>query len=436
MNKAIIVAKREFKVTIRRKAYLIFTFGMPFFLLIYMGIVSIPGIILHKKEMQKRAVGIVDLSDVVKFELAKDAASLAEESQEIFETMLGDIDKLPVTDKERKLFESLLKGVEPIQYGSGEEAEEAMRSGRIFMYYVIPENYIESGEVLSYTGEASIFTRKGKSGFMRKLLIMSLLSGRVDPQIQERVHRPLKLVEFTMEEGKFVEKNIVREIGTIAVPLAFGMLLLISIMMSSGFLLQGVAEEKESRVIEIILSSIRPDELLLGKLLGLGGAGFLQMLVWLSIGSIPAIIWLAVLNIKFTTVLIAIVYYILGFLLFGSLMAGTGSLGSNLKESQQLTIMWTLPSVIPMVFIMLIIEEPNSTIARIFSYIPLTSPLTMIIRNATGKVPIWEVFLTILLLIGSIYVSIKLFGKVFRIGLLMYGKRPRLKEIIKAARQA
>ncbi len=436
MNKALRVAKREFWITIRRKGYIILTFGMPFFLLLYIGIVAIPGIMLHKKEMQKRAVGIVDKAGIVIFDLAQEARSLAVEGKEIIEAIVGDVEDLPMDEKEKELFENLLAGVEPKQYKSEEEAEEAMRVGEISMYYVIPEDYIDSGQVFSYSSEISFITRKGKPGFVKKLLTLSLLHDRVDPKIQERIQNPLKLTEFAMEEGEYVEKNVLKEAFSFGVPIGFAIILLMSIMMSSGFLLQGVAEEKENRVIEIILSSIKPDQLLFGKLLGLGGAGFLQLLVWLSVASIPILAFIAMLNVKLSIIPIAIVYYLLGFLLIGSLMAGTGSLGSNLKESQQLTIMWTLPSVLPMVMMMLIIEEPNGLVARIFSYIPITSPVCMMIRMSTGKVAMWEVFLTVIILIGSIYLAIKIFGKVFRIGLLMYGKRPKLKEIIKAARQA
>ena len=436
MNKALRVAKREFWITIRRKGYIILTFGMPFFLLLYIGIVAIPGIMLHKKEMQKRAVGIVDKAGIVIFDLAQEARSFAVEGKEIIEAIVGDVEDLPMDEKEKELFENLLTGVEPKQYKSEEEAEEAMRAGEISMYYVIPEDYIDSGQVFSYSSEISFIARKGKPGFVKKLLTLSLLHDRVDPKIQERIQNPLKLTEFAMEEGEYVEKNVLKEAFSFGVPIGFAIVLLMSIMMSSGFLLQGVAEEKENRVIEIILSSIKPDQLLFGKLLGLGGAGFLQLLVWLSVASIPILAFIAVLNVKLSIIPIAIVYYLLGFLLIGSLMAGTGSLGSNLKESQQLTIMWTLPSVLPMVMMMLIIEEPNGLVARIFSYIPITSPVCMMIRMSTGKVAMWEVFLTVIILIGSIYLAIKIFGKVFRIGLLMYGKRPKLKEIIKAARQA
>ncbi len=436
MNKALRVAKREFWITIRRKGYIILTFGMPFFLLLYIGIVAIPGIMLQKKEMEKRTIGIVDRAGVVIFDMVEQARSLAAEGKEIIETIIGDMNNIPIDEKEKEIFEGLLAGVEPIQYKTEEEAERAMKAGEVSMYYVIPEDYIESGQVFSYSAEISFIARKGKPGFMRRLLTLSLLHNRIDPEIQERIQSPLKLKEYALEEGEYVEKNVAREIGSFGVPIGFAIVLLMSIMMSSGFLLQGVAEEKENRVIEIILSSIKPDQLLFGKLLGLGGAGFLQLLVWLGVASIPILVFITVLNVNLSIIPFAIIYYLLGFLLIGSLMAGTGSLGSNLKESQQLTIMWTLPSILPMVMMMLIIEEPNGIVARVLSYIPITSPVCMMIRISTGKVAMWEVFLTVFVLVGSIYLAIKVFGKVFRIGLLMYGKRPKLKEIIKAARQA
>ncbi len=437
MGKAWQVAKREFWVAVRKKSYIILTFGMPFFMLLYIGVVSIPGIIIHKKEKAKRVVGIVDNAGVIHFELTEKARSASIEGKEIAEKMLEDaIGKGAQIESQKSLLQGFLNEVEPIRFADEKEAEEALKHEKIFMYYVIPEDYLEKGKVLSYTRAGSIFSSKGKSGFMRKLLVMSLLYDRIEPVIQERVNNPLDLDEYALEEGKFVKKDILREIGSLGIPLALCIILFMSMMMSSGFLLQGVAEEKENRVIEIILSSITPDELLLGKIIGSGGAGLLQLFVWLGIGSLPIIIYFTTIELRLSTIILAIPYYLLGFLLFASLMAGMGSLGSNLKESQQLTMMWTLPSVLPLVFFSAILDEPNGIIARVFSYIPITSPTSMIIRIATGKTPFWEIGLTILILATSIYFAVKIFGKVFRIGVLMYGKRPSFRSIIKAARQA
>ena len=437
MNKAWQVAKREFWVAVRKKGYIILTLGMPFFMLIYAGIVSIPGLLIHKKEQAKKVVGIVDLAQVIKFEFAEQARSESMEGKEIVDKIISEkLGQPQQLQSKSTIIEELLTGVEPIQYSTEKDAEEALKQGKVFMYYVIPEDYIESGRVLSYTSSGSFLSGKGKEGFLRKLLIMSMLSGRVEPKIQERVQKPLNLDEYMLEEGKFVKKDVFKEIGTFLIPIAFCILFFMSIMMSSGFLLQGVAEEKENRVIEIILSSIKPDELLLGKIIGLGAVGLLQLLVWVGIGSIPLLMVSTFVEVKISILLLAFPYYILGYLLFASLMAGMGSLGSNLKESQQLTMMFTLPAVIPMVFFMVIIDEPNGILARVLSYIPITAPATMITRLATGKAALWEVPLTMMALVVSIYFAIKIFGKVFRIGVLMYGKRPSFREIFRAARQA
>ncbi len=434
ITKALIVAKREFWVTVRKKSYIILTIGMPFFMVIYMALVSIPSVMMEKKENARKVIGIVDDAGIINLQTFE-IDDITEGSGVSLENAF--------TSKGSAMYKALVKGVEPILFRNIDDASAALNDKKIFMFYVIPENYVEKGNVRSYTIGGSLFSSKGKSWFMRKLLVSSMLFGAVDDVIQNRIENPLNVTEFVMEEGRFVKKNMVKEIGSVAVPLVFGILLLMSVMMSSGFLLQGIAEEKENRVIEVILSSVDPDELLFGKLLGLGTAGLIQMFVWVTIAwsataYISAFVFseLSALDLKISTLAVSFVFFILGFLLFGSLMAGTGSLGNNQKESQQLSMLWSLSAVVPMFFIILIIDEPNSLIARVLSYIPFTAPVTMITRVATGKVPWWEIPLAMTVLVIAIYLSIKFFSKVFRVGLLMYGKRPTFRAILKSIKQA
>ncbi len=434
LAKAMIVAKREFWVTVRKKSYIILTVGMPFFMVLYMALVSIPGVMIEKKERARKTVGIVDNAGIINLESFEINSGDKKEGVNLENTFMNS---------GSEMYKALLADVEPILFENSVNAETALKENRISMFYFIPEDYMANGNVQSYSSGGSFFSSKGKTGFLRKLLVSSLLFGAVDEGTQARIENPLNVTEYVMEEGRFIEKNIVRELGYVAVPLAFGMLLLMSIMMSSGYLLQGVAEEKENRVIEVILSSIDPDELLMGKLLGLGTAGLIQMFVWVTlawgaVAYVSAFVFaeLSALDIRFSSLVISFVFFILGFLLFGSLMAGTGSLGNNQKESQQLSMIWSLSAVIPMFFIILIIDEPNSLLSRILSYIPLTSPITMITRVATGKVPWWEIPLSIIVLTAAIFLSIKFFSKVFRVGLLMYGKRPGFRDILRSLRNA
>jgi len=437
-----VVARREFLTTIRRKAYIITTLGMPLFILLYAGIAMLPALFIAKKEAQTKTIGIVDLSGLLG--LVKET-----EFSPPAPTQLDGLDRLDVSSSKGvvsigKAFEEAM-AIKLRPYPSLEAAEAAFRAKEISSFYEFPEDYLSTGKVSAYTkgGLLGAFSSQSKKPLLPVFVTEKLLAGKLDPAILERVRHPLRFTTFTYrKDGTFQKENWVGQIATLAVPLVFTVLFFISVMMSSGFLLQGVSEEKENRVIEVILSSIDSDGLLLGKLLGLGGAGLLQVGVWFSLVLlflpmlVPLLSLPGAIPVRIGSLLVSFVFYLLGFLLFGILLTGTGSLGQNLKESQQLGIFWSLGSVVPMMFMMIIVDEPNGPFARILSFIPLTAPVTMFLRlNSSDPPPVWEDALAALVLAGATWGALKLMGKIFRVGLLLYGKRPTIPEIFRLLRK-
>ena len=213
-------------------------------------------------------------------------------------------------------------------------------------------------------------------------------------------------------------------------------LLTMSIFMSSGYLLQGIAEEKQNRVIEILLSSVTPTQLLMGKMLGLGGAGLLQVAFYVVLLFLPASLILAILTVSIGQILLSLVYVALGYFLFASLMAATGLLGSTSQESQQLSIVWTMTSMIPMFLVASLMQQPHSWLARSLSFFPLTAPVTMLLRLSTGEVPATDVLISTAVLILGIVLAVKGASRLIRTASLMYGKRPRLGEIYRWLKEA
>jgi len=220
------------------------------------------------------------------------------------------------------------------------------------------------------------------------------------------------------------------------VPIGFTMLLLISILVSAGGLIQGVSEEKENRVIEVILSSIDARSLLLGKLLGLGAAGLLQLAIWLTMALFPAVVLIAGLALSPMIVSLCLAYFVLAFLLYGTLITATGVIGTNAKDMQQYGMFWSIGSAIPMIFMEVLLRDPHGTTARILSYFPLTSAVTMMIRIGSDGVSWWEVPLTLGILAASVWIALRFAARIFRTGLLMYGKRPSLVEVFRWMHQA
>jgi ABC-2 type transport system permease protein len=231
--------------------------------------------------------------------------------------------------------------------------------------------------------------------------------------------------------------------SALILPYIFGILLMMSIFTSSGYLLQGLGEEKENRVMEILLSSISPKQLLAGKVLGLGAAGLVQIIVWLVsanfIMKIASNTWgnvIGSLQVPLDFLILGIVYFVLGYLFMAVIMAGVGSISPTAREGQQMSAIFTIPVIIPIYFMGLIMEHPENIAVKILTFIPITAPITVIVRLGLSEIPLWELLVSIAILILSIWGLFVLTTKLFRTYLLMYGKRPDLKEIIRSFKEA
>jgi ABC-2 type transport system permease protein len=331
-----------------------------------------------------------------------------------------------------------------IAYPDEASAREALLSEEVDSIVVLPEDYMETGRVVVYGigGGFSTFVAADE-GDLRGFLLANLLAGQVDQATQERALSPMRLETVTLNEaGEVSEESAFSFLGDFVVPYAFSILFVMTIFTTSGFLLQGVSEEKEGRIIEILLSSIGPTQLLAGKILGLGALGLIQVAVWLGAGAAllsaaTAIFALAgVIKLSLGTVLLAVAYFALGYLLFATLMGVAGSMGTTQRESQQIASIFSLAAAIPFMTMGIVFTNPNSPIAVVLSYIPLTSPVMMLIRLGIGGVPPAEIAISLALLVAAIALSLWAGAKVFRASLLMYGKRPSLKDLGRAFRQA
>jgi ABC-2 type transport system permease protein len=277
---------------------------------------------------------------------------------------------------------------------------------------------------------------------INKFLSSNLLEGKVPTATIARIQAPLNLVTITLtatgvvapEQGGF---------GNFVVPVVFSMLLVFAIIFSSTYLLQGLGEEKENRVIEILLSSVSARQLLTGKILGLGAAGLVQVVVWvisapllLNLASSSIGGFMSTIQIPVNFLVLAVVYFILGYLLFAVISAGVGAISSSSREGQQLITIFTLPLVSPLWFMSLIMMFPNKPIWVFLTIFPITSPVQVMIRLGVSGIPAWELAASIAVLVLSIIGVLLVTVRVFRTYLLMYGKRPGLGEVMRSLRNA
>ncbi|MBN1135638.1 MAG: ABC transporter permease [Anaerolineae bacterium] len=331
-----------------------------------------------------------------------------------------------------------------VAYADESQARAALLAEEIGSYFVLPPDYVQSGLVLVYgTGGGFSSFVAADTDILPQFLVDQLLAGRVDPAIQVRARAPANIVPVTLDEkGEVDTGSAFNWLGDFVVPYLFSILFIMTIFTTSGFLLQGVSTEKEGRIIEILLSSISPTQLLAGKILGLGALGLGQMLFWL--GSAAALLsatvaifaMVGVIKLSLGVVILAVVYFILGYLLFATLMAVAGSMGTSMRESQQISGIFSFGAALPFVALNLVFSNPNSPILQALSYFPMTSPVMMLIRLGFGPVPAGQVAISLALLLAGLVFSLWAGAKVFRVGLLMYGKRPGLKDLARAFKQA
>jgi len=453
MKRALLVARHELAVTIRRPAYLLTIFGMPLLFAVVFGVIGLLTAQAALK-VKPRVIAVVDSSGVLDYGILHSYADAAARDTLLNEDALAAMhDRLSaLSPATRALSTDLISGLRGalsfMVMTDADSAREATRRGDLDGALLISEDYLETGLVWNYSQTKSFMEDDEGEGpaerTLRSALVNSLLARYdLDPVVARRLMSPMALrtYEVSATSAEFEESGIISEIRKFALPYGFSLLLLMSIMMGGGFLLQGVAEEKENRVIELLLSSVTTDDLMLGKVIGLGACGLIQVTVWLGLGLGILIVLAGSSSIPDFTVPVGLFiycfgYFLLGYLMTASLMAGAGSLGNTMKESQQLSMWFTMPVVAPMMLMMVIISEPLGTVARVFSWFPITSPVTMMLRLPSGQVPLWEIPLTYGILLLSTWIAIKVGARLFRIGSLMYGKRPSLPELIKWIRQS
>ncbi len=412
MRQTLIVAGQELWFNLRRPGYIIMTLLLPALGLVILLMASlfggeVGGFLASQFQPKEQRTGYLDRSGVLRADL-------------------------PTYSGEYVAFED------------ESSARAALIADEIGSYLVLEEDYLETGKVTVYGkgGGFSTFVAADE-GSLREFLTASLLAGRLDEALQARAIRPMNLETITLDEqGAVNTESPFSILGDFVLPYVFSILFVITIFTTSGFLLQSVSEEKEGRIIEILLSSISPTQLLAGKILGLGALGLIQVLVWVGagtalLGAAAAIFSLAGADlIEPVTVLLGMVYFLLGYLLFATLMAVAGSMGTTQRESQQIASIFSLAAAIPWMTMGFIMANPGAPLAVALSFFPLTAPVMMLLRLGISDVPPAQIAASIVLLLLGIGFSLWAGAKVFRTGLLMYGKRPSLKDLARAFRQA
>jgi ABC-2 type transport system permease protein len=402
MNKTILILRHEFGHTARRRGFVVMTLIVPLIALLLIGV----------------------------FQLISGVATPTVEPMTI-----GYVDELGGFQQYTSQGNITL-----VRFDTANNATDALVRGSISEYFVIPPDYISTGLINRYIQKKELAASPAIAAAISNFLLDNLLAGKVPETTIVRIEGPLNLISTRLTETGAVAPEQ-GGYGNFVIPFVFGILLALSIIVSSTYLLQGLGEEKENRVMEILLSSVSARQLLTGKVLGIGAAGLVQVAVWiisapllLSLASSSIGGFISTIQLPANFIVLAVVYFILGYSLFAVISASIGAVSSGSREGQQLIGVFTLPLLIPLWFTSLIMFLPDNPVWVFFAIFPLSAPVEVIIRLGVSAVPAWQLVASIGVLVLTIVGTLLLTTRIFRTYLLMYGKRPGIREVIRNLR--
>lgn len=432
MNKIGLIIRREYFTRVKKRSFIIMTFLGP---LLIAAIYIIPILLALHGDNEKRTIAVVDQSHWFERQFVNT------ENQTFIR--LDDID----IDSTKKL----------------------VQQGFFDIALFIPEtqlNIPSSAVVYSMKQVPMTVESHIKEVMKNEIQVQKLLAAGVDPDILESIKTNINLSVIRMdEEGG--EKETFTEVQFI-LGMVLSVLIYMFIMLFGGQVMQGVTEEKSSRIVEVIVSSVKPFQLMMGKIIGVSLVALTQFVMWIILTGVIYVGFSAavgishpeaisqgtvmaqeisstnimdnesvqnVLNIvhsiDFGTIIFSfIVFFLLGYLLYATMFAAIGSLVDNNTDSQQFTLPVTVPLIIAILSAIYIVNDPDSSLAVWMSMIPFTSPVVMMVRIPFG-IPIWQVIVSAVILAGTFVGMTWVAAKIYRTGILMYGKKPTYKEIFK-----
>jgi ABC-2 type transport system permease protein len=394
-DKMLIVAKSEFLRTIRRRGYLFSTLILP---LIFGGFLLLVAVLTTG----------VGLSTTMSTDLPS--------------AKIGFFDEANLVKVDTGF----------IRYDGLPAAKDAFARDEIAAFFVVPPDYIGTGKITLYS--KSTFSGNAIKSRIDRVLAESLLVyAKAPDELSKRILTPSTAEIVVLEAGGTTRKGQSETFRG----LAFVMVIMmeIGIHSSSGYLMQGIAEEKENRRGEFLLSHLSADELLAGKVLGFGSAGLLQVAIWIACGAGIITVsgaWAILSGENLTwTICMGGIYFVLGFFLFAGSIACTAALASSAKEAQQYCGFFSMAAIFPFMLWGFVVADPNGTFAEAFSIFPYTSPFIMMMRLSVTEVPVHEILISLMVLAAGVLILARVAGKLFRWGMLMYGKSPGIRSIIR-----
>jgi ABC-2 type transport system permease protein len=476
-SKTVLVAQREFAENVRTKTFWLGILSVPVLIVLSIG----AGWVLNKlKEVKSYAV--VDYSEpaigrrieidarqdllravhATQKQLGKAIGELPEQGQlpadEVAEKLLESVFDMPAAELEKieadstgaaaakkfrfvRLSELELDHLEPA--GQEQALNKLVAEDKLFAFFTIgpdPRQSLDGFRYVSQNQTDDELRRWYAAAATRVVQSIRIADAKIPRGIAEHIKQPVAFTETHID--KATGEQTTTTVGDRAnkyAPVAFVYLLWIAVFSIAQMLLTNTVEEKSMRLMEVLLSSVSPRELMSGKIWGIAVTGLTMVGTWVGFALLG--VWLTPMIIEgFDLPLMKIIgdprylisfvaYFLFGYLLYAAMLVAIGSVCNTLKESQNLMQPVIIILIVPLIAMMFIVQEPNGLVAKVLSYIPLYTPFVMMNR-AGGPPENYEYVITGIILLVSVWVAFRAAGKIFRIGVLMTGKPPRFKEIL------
>jgi ABC-2 type transport system permease protein len=427
MHNAWLVIQREYVERIRSKAFIIMTMLMPVFMA---SAILIPALLSNMRSGVTRRIVLVA------------------NNGELAEAIQQQLTAPPITTNPQ--YRSAKKSEAPrfaveISTDTSDAERDKLRhdvsDGKIDGFLWLTDSDLANRKVVFSAKDVTDF---GESIELRNAVQSALVKrqlgqkGMSEPEI-ESVLKPIDLDSIRIEKGKEGASGV----AVFLVSFTMVMLLYVNVLVYGFAVMRSVIEEKSSRILEVLLSSVTAKQLLAGKIIGVGAVGLTQVTIWLAIAGAFSLIGvsstgsaLANVHIPAIGVVAFGVYFVLGYFMYSTMYAALGSMVNSDQEAQQ--VQW--PAMLPIIFAIVmatpVLQHPNSQLAFWASLFPFFTPILMFVRIMAETPPMWQILLSIVLMLLTTWGLLGLSSRIYRVGILMYGKRPTLPELRKWLRYA
>ena len=422
MKKIWVIIKREYLVRVRTRAFVIGTIISPVLLL---ALIILPAFLAERGGGGQRRVTVLDQSNDP---LLFDAIKRRVESNETDFTEPGFASGTRFVLSRQPLRADQSPNDWIRRENEGEKSDRS--------YLILGPDVMDAAATEYHAKNLSDFSiRALEQAVSAAISERRLLKAGFDPAQISSYMKPVDMRKFKIDVSGESTEGGMRQDFIVAFALLF--FLYMTVLFYGLFVMRGVIEEKQSRIVEVLISSVRPTQMMVGKLIGIGLVGMTQIGIWALSTAVLSTAGVAMFatrgakvpHVPMSLLVYFVLFFVLGFFLYATLYAAVGAIVSSEEDAQQVQFPVTMLLVVPMMIFGLVMANPNSTSSIVLSMVPFFAPTLMMLRIAVINPPVWQVVLSMVIMLATIAGMLWLSSKIYRVGILMYGKRPNLAEL-------